>query len=138
SAFRSDFSDGNVKRIPLKLNNQVARGDMVFRGSGGHVTGTVLDADGRTALRAAVGISGGQVVVAGGIVGGGFQYGSNVGLAETSLTTGAYHVDGVWAGSFALAAAGQFSPDPIAFDGTMPSAGATVRVDLRLQPTSKI
>jgi hypothetical protein len=138
SSFRPDFGDGNVKLVVLKFANQVLRGDIVFRGGSGHVVGTVFDADGTTPLRAAVGISGDQVVVAGGLVGAGFQTVTNYAVSETNITTGAYHFDGVLVGPFTLSAAGQFSPDPISFDSTIPSPGATVRVDLRLQPTSKI
>ena len=43
----------------------------------------------------------------------------------------------MWAGTFTVRAAGQFSPDPIAFEGTM-AAGATATLNLRLQPTSQI
>ncbi len=138
SAFRADFSDGNVKPVVLKFNHEVVRGDIVFRGGGGHIRGAVYDADGVTPLRAAVGISGDQVVVAGGIVGTAFQRVTNYQVTNTSFATGAFSFDGVFVGPFTLAAAGQFSPDPISFAGAIPSPGATVRVDLRLQATSRI
>ncbi len=37
-----------------------------------------------------------------------------------------------------MRAAGQFSPEPVAGEGTIPGPGATVTLDLRLQPTSRI
>ncbi|MCU1382031.1 MAG: LamG domain protein jellyroll fold domain protein [Acidobacteria bacterium] len=138
SAFLPDFSDGNVKTLVLKFNNQVIRGDIVFRGGGGRVAGRVLDADGTTPLQAAVGISGDQVEVAGGLVGVAFRNVSNVQIANTNITTGTFAFNNIFVGRFTLAAAGQFSPDPITFDGSIPSAGAAVSVDLRLQATSRI
>ena len=138
SAFRSDFADGNVKPIVLKFNHEVVRGDIVFRGGGGHIRGAVYDADGHTPLRAAVGLSGDQVVVAGGLVGTAFQRVTNYRVTNTDFTSGEFGFDGLFVGPFTLAAAGQFSPDPITFAGTIPAAGATVRVDLRLQATSQI
>ena len=59
-------------------------------------------------------------------------------IANTDLTTGAFAFDHIFVGKFTLSAVGQFSPDPISFDGLIPSAGATVDVELRLQATSKI
>ena len=138
SAFRSDFSDGNVKPVVLKFNNQVLRGDIVFRGGGGHVRGRVLDADGTTPLRAAVGVSGDAVVVAGGLVGTAFQNVTNHHIANSDFTTGAFGFDNIFVGPFTLAAAGQFSPDPITFEGRITAPGATTQVELRLQATSRI
>jgi hypothetical protein len=138
SAFRSDFTDGNVKPIVLKFNRQAVRGDIVFRGGGGRIRGAVYDADGHTPLRAAVGVSGDQVVIAGGVVGTGFQRVTNYQVLNTNLTTGEFGFDGVFVGAFNISAAGQFSPEPISFGGSIPSPGASVRVDLRLQATSRI
>src|SRR4029077_2353004 len=93
SAFRSDFADGNLKAVVPKFNNQVFRADIVFRGGGGHVRGTVVAADGVTPLEAAVGISGDRVDVAGGLVGVSFQNVQNYQIANTALTTGAFGFD---------------------------------------------
>ena len=138
SAFRPDFSDGNVRTVVLKFNNQVLKGDIVFRGGGGRVTGRVLDADGTTPLHAAVGISYDQVEIAGGLVGTAFRTVSNVKIANTDFTTGAFAFNNIFVGPFTLAAAGQFSPDPITFESRIPSPGAAVTIDLRLQATSTI
>lgn len=138
SAFRSNFSDGNIKPIVLKFANQVVRGDIVFRGGGGHVTGRVLDANGTTPLAAVVGVSGDRLVVAGGLIGTKFQHVVNYQVVNTDIATGTFQFNNVFVGPFALNAAGQFSPDPIGATSTMPSAGATVTLDLRLQATSKI
>ncbi|MEQ1871485.1 MAG: carboxypeptidase regulatory-like domain-containing protein, partial [Vicinamibacterales bacterium] len=138
SAFKPDFSEGNVRPALLKFNNQVLRGDIVFRGGGGVVTGRVLDADGTTPLRAAVGITGDQVAVAGGLVGTGFQSVTNYQIVNSDFTTGAFRFNNVFVGDFTLTAAGQFSPDPISVLSAIPTPGATVQLDLKLQATSQI
>ena len=138
SAFTSDFSDGNIVPIAIKFSNQVARGDVKFRGGGGRVTGRVLDDDGVTPLKARVSVSGDQLVVAGGQVGIKFQHVSNYEIADTDFTTGTFSLGRLWVGGFTVRAAGQFSPEPVALENTMPSAGATVQMDIRLQPTSRI
>jgi len=138
SAFRSDFSDGNVAHASVRFANEVARADVTFRGGGGQVTGTVFDADGHTPLAAKVGISGDQPVIAGGQVAIGFQHVANFAIADTSITTGMFTLSGLWVGPFTLNAVGQFSPDPVALENVMPSPAATVHMDIRLQPTSTI
>ncbi|MEQ1870490.1 MAG: carboxypeptidase regulatory-like domain-containing protein, partial [Vicinamibacterales bacterium] len=138
SSFRPDFSDGNVKKIVLKFSNQVVRGDIVFRGGGGRITGRVLDSDGATPLKAAVSVSGEQLSVAGGMVGVGFSNVANFEVTETDFTTGQFAFSNIWVGPVTVTAIGQFSPDPIATEVTMPSPGATVNVELRLQATSRI
>ncbi|MEO8677871.1 MAG: carboxypeptidase regulatory-like domain-containing protein, partial [Vicinamibacterales bacterium] len=138
SAFRPDFTDGNLTPVVLKFNHQAFRGDIVFRGGGGHVTGRVLDANGTTPLRAAVGISGDRVRVAGGLFVVGFQHVVNYQVANMDLATGAFAFDGVFTGPFTITAAGQFSPDPIGVESAMPSAGATIQLDVRLLGTSSI
>ena len=104
----------------------------------GIVKGLVLDSNGTTPLKAMVGISGDQVQIAGGRVGVGFVNVDNFAIVETSLATGAFSFGGVFEGRFVVRAVGQFSPDPVAFEGTMPAAGQTVNVNLRLQATSVI
>lgn len=138
SAFAADFSDGNIVPLSVNYHRQVVRADVVFRGGGGRVTGTVYDDDGVTPLKAAVSISGDQVVVAGGRVGVGFQYVQNYRITQTSLTTGRFSFSGVLVGPFTVRAAGQFSPDPISVDSAIPSPGAVVDLRLALQPTSSI
>jgi hypothetical protein len=138
SAFAADFSDGNVVPVSVSYFRQVVRADVRFRGSGGTVTGTVFDEDGATPLRAAVSISGDQVVVAGGRVGIGFQRVENYRITETDPVTGRFAFGNVLVGPFTVRAAGQFSPDPIAVNSEIPSAGATVNLRLALQPKSAI
>ncbi|MEO8681584.1 MAG: Ig-like domain-containing protein, partial [Vicinamibacterales bacterium] len=138
SAFTSDFSDGNVGRVAIKFNHQVAKADVTFRGGGGTVTGVVYDDDGVTPLPARVSVSGDQLVIAGGRVGVAFQHVANFRIVDTDFTTGRFSLGGLWVGPFTLRAAGQFSPDPIALDNTMPAAGATVVMDIRLQSTSQV
>jgi hypothetical protein len=137
SAFRADFSDGNVKPVVLKFGNEVVDGNLTFRGRG-RVTGVLLDDDGVTPLAGVVGLSGDQLAVAGGQVGTGFEYVSHFKIAQTDLATGAFAFEPVWTGPFTLHAAGQFSPDPVSFAGDMPGAGQEVHVELKLQPTSRI
>ena len=136
SAFKGDLSDGNVVPVAVKFANQVVKADVTFRGGGGTVTGRALDADGVTPLNARVSVSGDQLLTAGGI-GFGFQHVENFQIVDTDLT-GRFTLHGLWVGPFTLRAVGQFSPDPIALENTMPAAGATVQMDIRLQPTSTI
>ncbi len=138
SAFRSDFSDGNIVKVSLNYDRQVFRADVRFRGGAGRVTGTVFDDDGVTPLKAAVSVSGDQLVIAGGRVGVGFQYVQNFQIAQTDFTTGRFSLGGVWVGPFTIRAAGQFSPDPVSLVSNMPAAGATVDLTLKLQATSQI
>lgn len=137
SAFRRDFSEGNFAPVTLSFFRQVAQGHVVFRGQG-RVTGRVVDSNGTTPLKALVGVSGDQLAIAGGRIAVNFQRVDNYRIVETDLANGQFAFNGVWQGAFTLRAAGQFSPDPIAFEGTIPSAGATTDVTLRLQATSVI
>jgi hypothetical protein len=138
SAFKADFSDGNVAELGVKFSNQIVKGDLTFRGGDGKVTGHVFAADGVTPLKARVSISGDQVVIAGGKVGVRFQHVDNYRIVDTDFTTGAFTLGGIFVGTFTVRAAGEFSPDPIALENTIPSAGATVPMDIRLQPTSTV
>lgn len=138
SAFRSDFSDGNIVSASLNYDRQVFRADIRFRGGAGRVTGTVLDDDGVTPLKAAVSVSGDQLAIAGGRVGIKFQYVQNFQIAQTNFTTGRFALSNVWVGPFTIRAAGQFSPDPVSLESVMPAAGATVDLTLKLQATSQI
>ncbi len=138
SSFLPDFSDGNLRPVTLRFNGQVFRADLVFRGGGGRVRGRVLDADGQTPLRASVGITADRVDIAGGLVGVGFRSVSNYEIAESNLATGEYSFSGLFVGPFTVTAVGRFSPDPIALQSRVPSPGATVQLDLRLQDTSRI
>ena len=89
-------------------------------------------------LKARVSVSGDQLVVAGGQVGVRFQHVNNFEIADTDFTTGVFSIGRIWVGGFTLRAAGQFSPEPVALENTMPAAGATVQMDIKLQPTSRI
>ncbi len=137
SAFTAGFTQGNVVPATIAAFRQVARVDFRMRGQG-VVKGTVLDSNGTTPLKAMVGISGDQVQIAGGRVGVGFARVDNFAIAETSIATGAFSFGSVFEGGFIVRAVGQFSPDPVAFEGTLPGAGQTANVTLRLQATSVI
>ena len=138
SSFNAGFTEGNIVPAVIKYNHQVFRADITWRGGGGRVTGTVFDDDGQTPLRAMVSLSGDQVQVAGGRVGVAFQYVDHFKIAETDFTTGKFTLTGALVGPVKVSAAGQFSPDPIAVDATIPAPNATVTVNLTLQPTSHI
>ncbi|MBS1818371.1 MAG: carboxypeptidase regulatory-like domain-containing protein [Acidobacteria bacterium] len=146
SAFRADLKDGNVFPIAIRYERQVLVSDITFRGGTGTVTGRVLRANScptppcaDTPLPARVSISGDRLVVAGGRIGVKFEYVQNFEVVDNDPTTGEYHFkSGVFTGPFTLRAAGQFSPEPVAAEGTMPGPGQTVTVDLRLQPTSRL
>ena len=84
SAFRSNFSDGNIVPVSIQYFRQVARGDITFRGQG-RIVGTVFDDDGVTPLPAYVSVSGDQLVIAGGKVGSKFQRVDNYRIVETSF-----------------------------------------------------
>ena len=78
-------------------------------------------------------MSGDQLVIAGGRVGVEFKYVQNYKIAQTDFTTGRYQFGGVWVGKATIRAAGQFSPDPISLDATMPAPNAVVTLDIRLK-----
>ncbi|HEX4915743.1 MAG TPA: hypothetical protein VFV51_17415, partial [Vicinamibacterales bacterium] len=138
SAFLSDFSDGNIGTVVLKYHQQVFKGDIKFRGGGGIVHGAVFDDDGQTPLKGRVGLSGDQLVVAGGQVGVAFRHVSNYKIVDTDFTTGRYSFSGLWVGGFTLRALGQFSPDPITVEGNISEPDESVEINLRLQSTSRI
>ncbi len=137
SAVNNSLNAGNVVPASLRFHGQVFRADIRFRGAG-TVQGVVLDDDGQTPLRGTVGISGEQLVVAGNRVAVEFRHVQYYAVVESNLTTGRFSFPGVWVGNFAITAAGQFSPDPISFDGVVPAPGAIVEVSLRLQATSQV
>ncbi|MGE3957098.1 MAG: Ig-like domain-containing protein [Vicinamibacterales bacterium] len=147
SAFRADLKDGNVFPIAIRYDRQVLVSDINFRGGAGTVKGRVLRAEttcssppcADTPLPAKVSISGDRLVTAGGSVGVKFEYIQNFEVVSNDFTTGEYQfAQPVWTGDFTVRAAGQFSPEPVAAEGTMPGPGQTVSIDLRLQPTSRI
>lgn len=141
SAFLSDLSDGNIAEAVVNFSRQVVKADVVFRGGGGRINGVIYDDDGVTPLKARVSVSGLKIKSASGggaLIGLGFERVQHYSIKDTDLTTGRFSFDGVFAGSFVITAAGPFSPDPVTISGLMPSAGATVDVALRLQPTSRI
>ncbi len=138
SAFAANMSDGNVVEVAVRYHRQVVKADVRFRGGGGLVSGVVYAADGVTPLEARVAISGDRLVSAGGRVGVRFECVQNFAVVDTDITTGRFRFDGVWVGPFTVRAAGQFSPDPVSVQSTMPEAGAEVELALRLQPTSRV
>jgi hypothetical protein len=138
TAFTADFSDGNVADVTVKFNGQIVKADLTFRGgNGGKVTGVVVDAS-NTPVKGQVSLSGDQPIIAGGRVVIGFEYIQNFQIVDTNFSTGAFSMAGLWPGTFTIRAAGQFSPDPIALQQTMPSPPTTMALTLKLQPTSQL
>jgi hypothetical protein len=139
SAFNASFTAGNILPVVVKYQNQIVRTVLRFRGSGGRVQGMVFESSGtsRVPLRAKVGVSGDQVVLADGRIGVEFRAVKNYQIVETG-DDGRYELTGVWVGSFTVQAAGAFSPDPVSGAGFIPTPGATATLDLRLEPTSDI
>lgn len=139
SAFNAGLTDGNVAPVAINYAGQIARVDVTFRGGGGQVKGAVFEGPNRnTRLRARVAISGDRVVTAGGFLGTGFQHVRNFQIVDTDFTTGEFAFSGLFVGSFAVSAVGEFSPDPVTIGGQIPSPGSIVQADLVLQPTSRI
>jgi hypothetical protein len=149
SAFQANMRDGNIVAFAIRYQAQVLPVDITFRGGGAAVTGRVLRAkpancvEGdpacvETPLPAKVAISGEQLVVGGGTVGVRFEYVQNFQIVDNDFTTGEFGFSNLWTGPFTVRAAGQFSPEPVAVEGTIATPGQTVNVDLRLQPTSRI
>jgi hypothetical protein len=138
SAFAAGFTDGNIVTTAVKFDGQTARADIRFRGGAGQITGVVFNDNGNTPLAARVGVSGDRVRIAGGLVAVGFERVENFAIADSDLTTGQFSFADIFVGPFTLNAVGQFSPDPISFEGAITSPGQAVTVELRLQATSQI
>ena len=146
SAFRPDLRDGNIVTFAVRFDRQTVVTDVTYRGGTGTVSGRILRAESTcttppcadTPLPARVGISGDRLVMAGGQIPVKFEYVQNFAVRDNEPGTGAYSFDGVFVGPFTVRAAGLFSPEPVAGEGTIPAPGATVTLDLRLQPTSRI
>ena len=138
SAFKADFSDGNIVPASIKFQGQTFRTTIRFRGTGGRLSGRVLDDDGVTPLKARVGISGDQVVVAGNQVAVGFERVNYFRIVDTNFQTGAFSFSNLFVGPVTISAVGQFSPDPVSATVDIPAPNAQVSVDLKLQATSQI
>ena len=141
SSFLNGFGEGNIAPAVLKFANQVLRADIRYRGRG-TVRGTVVGApengaDG-TPLAASVGVSGDQVVIAGGLVGVRFKRVQYFDVAATSIETGRFQFNNVWQGPFSLSAVGVFSPEPVSFDYAIAQPGQILEVTLQLQATSEV
>jgi hypothetical protein len=164
SAFRPDFSDGNVVDARLVFKDEVRAVDVIFRGKG-RVTGRVLAADGVTALGARVGFSELQVVT-GSLapaenprceIQGNIQVGDVtvevpqcvpvvIGFGQQHLTrvinnnvaAGTFVFDNVFVGPFTVEAVNAFSPTVMAASGAIAKAGDTVDVTLKLVATSAV
>ena len=162
SAFRPDFSDGNIVLTKIAFRNEVRRADVVFRGKG-RVTGIVLDDDGVTPLGGRVGLSELQVrqgtlkppenmqclddVQVGDLklelpkcetVGLGFVTTDLTRVINNDVASGTFGFENVFVGPFRLQAANAFSPVIITAQDTIPAAGETVHVKLQLVPTSVV
>lgn len=164
SAFRPDFSDGNVAAAKLVFKDEVRVVNVAFRGKG-RVTGTVLAADGVTALGARVGFSELQVKtgnlapaenprceIQGNIqvgdvtievpqcvaVGIGFQSVHLTRVVNNDVSSGTFAFDAVFVGGFTVEAVNAFSPTVMAASGAIARAGDTVNVRLQLVATSAV
>jgi hypothetical protein len=138
SAFNSGFTDGNIVPATVKFQGQTFRTTIRFRGTGGRITGKVFDDDGVTPLKARVAVSGDQLVVAGNKVGVEFKQVNYFQVVDTDFSTGAFAFNNLLVGPVTVSAIGQFSPDPISVETTIPAPNAVVTVDLKLQATSQI
>ena len=163
SAFRPDFSDGNIAEAKLVFKDEVRAVNVVFRGKG-RVTGTVFAADGVTPLGARVGFS--ELQVRTGVlkppenffcIQGNIQVGDvtvelpqcvpvGIGFGSVHLTrvinndvaSGTFAFDNVFVGAFTVEAVNAFSPTVMAATGTIPKVGDTVNVTLQLVATSAV
>jgi hypothetical protein len=97
----------------------------------------VFDDDGQTPLKARLGISGDQLIVAGGQVGVGFQCVQNFRIVDTNITTGQYAFSGLWSAASRCARSAS-SVDPIAVEGSIPAPNQSVELNLKLQATSHV
>ncbi len=136
SAFLPDFSDGNVVPAAIHFNGQTVRADVIFKGRG-DIQGVVYDDDGQTPLSARVSLSGMRVQRAG-PVGLKFVYTQHSRIIDNDFSNGEFAFQNVFVGPIVVAAAGPFSPDPVNFAGVMPYDGASLDVELKLQPTSTV
>ncbi len=161
SAFRSDFSDGNLASAKLVFKDEVRQANVTFRGTG-RVTGIVLNAAGTTPLAATVGLSelkvktgllrppenancfsnitvGDQVVELPQCqtIGIGFELVRLTRQGPNDPSAGTFAFDNVMVGSFALDAGNAFNGVTTA-SGTIPAHGATVNLVLRLSDTGVV
>ncbi|HXH06729.1 MAG TPA: carboxypeptidase regulatory-like domain-containing protein [Vicinamibacterales bacterium] len=162
SAFRPDFSDGNVVQTKIVFKDEVRIANVVFRGKG-RVTGTVFAADGQTPLAATVGLSELQVrvgqlrppenfhclsdVQVGDItlelpkcesVGLGFQAVPLTRLTDSDVASGRFAFEDVFVGGVTVQAANAFNPVVMTAAGTIQRPGDTLDLTLRLTPTSAV
>jgi hypothetical protein len=160
SAFRSDFSDGNIAPSKVTFQGEVHTTNIVARGKG-RVTGIVLAADGRTPLASHVGFT--ELRVKTGVLApaGNSQCAPDIEVGdqtielpkcqtvgigfESALTriidtgvSGTFTFDNVFVGAFTVEAANGFSPAIIRAAGAIAHPGDTVPVVLQLQATSAV
>ncbi len=160
SAFRFDFSDGNVAASKITFQGEVHTTNVVARGKG-RVTGIVLAADGQTPLASHVGFT--ELLVKTGVLApaGNPQCAADIEVGDqtielpkcqtvgigfdSSLTriidtgvAGTFTFDNVFVGPFTVEAANGFSPAIIRAAGAIAHPGDTVPVVLQLQATSAV
>jgi protocatechuate 3,4-dioxygenase beta subunit len=144
TAFSSNFNEGNITPVGINYHNQVSRGDLTFRGSGGRVNGTIFGRDGITPLKAYVGLTGDQPVVVQdpekkfppfAIA---FQRVQNHKQVESDLKTGKFSFSGLWVGTSQITAAGPFSPTPIVSEVNIKEPNEVQNITMQLEPTSQI
>ena len=161
SAFRTDFSDGNVRDIDLRFPNEFVRADVRFRGTG-RVTGMVRNSSGNELGGAAVGLS--EVVVVKGVlaspqnpdclpgvevggtelslppctkVGVGFEYIRTARQLFTPPASGAFSFENVYVGSLGIEVGDRFTGDRIGAGGTIAAAGDVEDFQLRFEDTAR-
>ncbi|UCF66316.1 MAG: hypothetical protein JSV80_11010, partial [Acidobacteriota bacterium] len=162
SAFRADFSDGQLQKIKPRFDREVLRADVWFRGKG-TVTGTVFDDDGQTPLGARVGLT--ETIVEIGKIKPADNPAClpNVTVGDVTLelpqcenvvvrfgtrkrariidndpASGRFSFENVFVGPFTLEAANAFSPEIMAAGGEIPEPRDVVDVTLQLSGTSKV
>lgn len=162
SAFRPDFSDGNIVNTRLTFRGETRVVNLTFRGQG-RVTGVVLADNGVTPLGARVGLSEMRVrvgrlqppenfhcltnVQVGGqtlelpqcqTVGLGFRLEPLTRVIDNDVATGRFAFEDVLVGSVTVEAANALTPIVMAARGEIEVPGQTVDLQLRLAPTSVV
>lgn len=162
SAFRPDFSDGNIVDTRLAFRGEVRVANVTFRGKG-RVTGIVLAADGVTPLGARVGLSemrvrigqlrppenfhcltnvqvGGQTIDLPQCqpVALGFRLEPLTRIIDNDVASGQFVFEDVFVGPLTVEAANALSPILMAARGEIRAAGETAHVQLLLAPTSVV
>jgi PKD repeat protein len=157
SAFRPNFSDGNIAQGKLTFKDEVRTVNVIFRGKG-TVTGILLDDDGVTPLGGLIGLSELKVKVehlqlidpnslemSGGVVqlpdpipfGAGFEHVRLTRIMNNDVGSGTFRFENVFVGGFTVEAANPFFPVVLAAANTITQPGETAHVTLQFSREKK-